>query len=62
MPLLQRRLTVYSAELGGVLPAGRGEVTLPLHSALMRPHLEFWASQYKRAVDIVERVNEGPLR
>ena len=36
------------------------EVILPLCSVLMRPHLEYcvqmWSSQYRRDVDLLERV------
>lgn len=53
MSLLQRRPTVSQAALG-VFQAGQEKVTLLLYSALVRPHLEFWTSQYQADMDIME--------
>jgi len=48
--------------LRGVWPAGRRVVLLPLHSALVRIHLEycvqFWAPQFKKDEELLERVQQ----
>ena len=50
----------FWAMLGRVLPSRSREVILPFCSALVRPYLEyhvqFWAPQYKRDMDILERI------
>ena len=51
--------------LGGIkksLPSGWRELPLPVHSALVRPHVELcahlWAPQFKKDDELLERVQQ----
>ncbi|KAJ7420930.1 hypothetical protein WISP_45804 [Willisornis vidua] len=44
------------AALGRALPASLREMILLLYSPLLRPHLEFWALQCKRDMELLEQV------
>ena len=46
----------------GFIASRSGEGILPLYSALVRPHLQFWTPQSKRAIGIPEQAQECALK
>lgn len=58
----EKRKIKYTADKGRDDMLEQGDGILPLYSALVKPHLQgwvqFWASQYKRDMNIPERVHQ----
>ncbi|GAB0203962.1 hypothetical protein GRJ2_002861800 [Grus japonensis] len=73
---MSQQCTLVARRANGILgciqksvawPAGRGRLSSPLYSALVRPHLEywrlqFWAPQFKTDKELLERVQRRATR